>query len=308
MHRPLPPLSRLLFLLFLLVLAQPIPSAGAAGHLHNAAGPADPMEEAPSAQAKVGYVYTFQPGDTLWDIAAAHGITVETLIAANKLPDPTLIHPGDWIFVPAERVAMPVWTPAPAPVKANPPAPEQPKPAPAPEPAQASPAASVPSQPVPAPAPASQPAQPAPAAPPAKSPQAAALPPEIAEWPAQILALMNQKRTSQGREALTWSPEIAAAAQAHADDCQRRGWGSHVGSDGADTRTRLARAGYQPRWSGENWANAQNPQTAFAMWWNEPTGADPHRSNIMNPMYREAGIGIVSVPWGYYFFVDFGSR
>ena len=119
MHRPLTTLSRLLFLLLLLVLAQPIPSADAAGHLNNSAGPADPTEESPPSQAAVGYVYTFQPGDTLWDIAAAHGITVETLIAANKLPDPTLIHPGDWIFVPAERVEMPRRTPAPAPVKAN---------------------------------------------------------------------------------------------------------------------------------------------------------------------------------------------
>jgi uncharacterized protein YkwD len=279
MHRPLTTLSRLLFLLLLLVLAQPIPSARAAGHLTNSAGPADPTEKSLSSQAAVGYVYTFEPGDTLWDIAAAHGITVETLIAANKLPDPTLIHPGDWIFVPAERAVVPRRTPAPVPVKANPPAPEQPQPAPA-----------------------------AAAKAPPPAPQARALSPEIAEWPAQILAMMNEKRTSQGLHALTWSAEIAAAAQAHADDCQRRGWGSHVGSDGAVTSTRLARAGYPARWSGENWANAKNPQNAFAMWWNEPPGADPHRSNIMNPMYREAGIGIVSGPWGYYFFVDFGSR
>jgi uncharacterized protein YkwD len=283
MHRPLTTLSRLLLLLLLMVLAQPIPSARAAGHLNTSAGPADPTEKPLSSQAAVGYVYTFQPGDTLWDIAAAHGITVETLIAANKLPDPTLIHPGDWIFVPAERVVIPRRTPAPAPVKVNPPAPEQPQPAPA--------------------AVASQPAQSAPAA-----LQAKGLPPEIAEWPAQLLTMMNDKRTSQGLHALTWSPEIAAAAQAHADDCQRRGWGSHVGSDGANTRTRLARAGYSALWSGENWANARNPQDAFAMWWNEPPGAGPHRSNIMNPMYRETGIGIVSGPWGYYFFVDFGSR
>ena len=302
MHRPLTTLSRLLFLLLLMVLAQPIPSARAAGHLTNSAGPADPTEKSTSSQAIVGYVYTFEPGDTLWDIAAAHGITVDTLVAANKLPDPTLIHPGDWIFVPAERAVVPRRTPAPVPMKVPPPpAPEQPKPAP--EPAKANPPA--PEQPQAAPAAASQPAQAVSAA---AAPQAKSLTSEIAEWPAQILAMMNEKRTSQGLHALTWSPEIAAAAQAHADDCQRRGWGSHVGSDGAITRTRLARAGYPARWSGENWANAKNPQHAFAMWWNEPPGADPHRSNIMNPMYREAGIGIVSGPWGHYFFVDLGSR
>lgn len=305
MHRPLTTLSRLLLLLLLMVLAQPIPSALAAGHLIASAGPADPTEKSLSSQATVGYVYTFQPGDTLWDIAAAHRISIETLIAANKLADPTLIHPGDWIFVPAERVAMPRRTPAPIPVKVSPtPTPEPAKPAP--EPAKADPP--TPEQPKPAPpAVTSQPAQDAAAAA-AAAPQATGLPPEIAEWPAQILAMMNEKRTSKGLHALTWSPEIAAAAQAHADDCKRRGWGSHVGSDGAVTRARLARAGYSARWSGENWANAKNPQNAFAMWWNEPPGADPHRSNIMNPMYRETGIGVVSGPWGYYFFVDFGSR
>jgi uncharacterized protein YkwD len=221
-------------------------------------------------QASVGYIYTFQPGDTLWDIAAAHGLTVEALIAANRLPDPTLIHPGDWIFVPADRAVLPRKSAALVPPKASPPA---------------------------------QPPQNAPTAAPVT-----ALPAALAGWPAQIMALMNERRTSQGLHALTWSAELAAAAQAHADDCQRRGWGSHVGSDGAITRTRLARAGYAARWSGENWANARSPADAFAMWWNEPRGADPHRSNIMNPMYREAGIGIVTAPWGYYFFVDFGSR
>ena len=241
MHRPLTTLSRLLLLLLLMVLAQPIPSALAAGHLTTSAGPADPTEKSLSSQAAVGYVYTFQPGDTLWDIAAAHRISVETLIAANKLADPTLIHPGDWIFVPAERVAMPRRTPAPAPVKvipppapeqpkpapepakANPPAPEQPKPAP--EPAKPNPPA--PEQPKPAPpAAASQPAQAASAA---AAPQAKGLPPEIAEWPAQILAMMNEKRTSKGLHALTWSPEIAAAAQAHADDCQTPRLGQSCG-------------------------------------------------------------------------------
>jgi uncharacterized protein YkwD len=37
-------------------------------------------------------------------------------------------------------------------------------------------------------------------------------------------------------------------------------------------------------------------------------GADPHRSNILNPMYQDVGIGIVKAGWGYYFFVDFGGR
>ncbi len=274
MHRTLTLLSRLLFLLLLVILIQPIPGVDAAGSPRGVASPADPPGETPAAQSPIGYVYTLQAGDTLWDIAAAHRIAVEELIAANTLANPSLMQPGDRIFVPAAAAAVVRKPPAPPPAKPNPPAPAAPAPAPAA----------------------------------VTAPQASAPPSGIAEWVALLVRLMNEKRAAFGSAPLTWSPELAAAAQAHADDCQRRGWGSHVGSDGANTRTRLVRAGYPARWSGENWANSRNAQEAFAMWWNEPPGNDPHRANILNPMYKDIGIGIAKAPWGYYFFTDFGSR
>jgi uncharacterized protein YkwD len=265
--------SRLLALLLLLILIQPASSVEAAGFSRVFAGPADPPGERPAAQAAVGYVYTLQAGDTLWDIAASHRITIEALLAANTVANPSLMRPGDRIFVPAAAVTMARKPLPPPPAKPNPPPP------------------------------AAAPALAAPKAAPASAPPA-----EMTEWAALLVRLMNEKRVAAGIAPLAWSPEVAAAAQAHADDCQRRGWGSHEGSDGARIRTRLARAGYNARWAGENWANMQSPQVAFAFWWNEPPGADPHRSNILNPMYRDVGIGIVKVGWGYYFFVDFGSR
>lgn len=234
--------------------------------------PSDPLPARPTS----GYVYTIQAGDTLWEIALAHRLTLDELFAANDVPDPQSLHPGDRIFVPAKPVQIVRSASAPA------------------RPQTASPAAAAqaaPAQPVPAP-----------------TLEGSALSPEMAAWPAEILAFINQKRVERGVTPLAWSAELAKAAQAHADDCQQRGWGSHEGSDGARLRTRLARIGYNARWSGENWANARSPQQALAMWWNEPPGADPHRSNMLNPMYREIGIGIVAGPWGYYFFTDFGSR
>jgi uncharacterized protein YkwD len=122
-----------------------------------------------------------------------------------------------------------------------------------------------------------------------------------------IFNLMNEKRTAYGLPALTWSDQLAAAAQAHADDCAQRGWGSHVGTDGARLRTRLARVGYYPSWTSENWANAINAEGAFYMWyWEGPGGA--HYENIMGRNYTEAGIGIAqSAGWGYYYIVDFGQ-
>ncbi len=99
-----------------------------------------------------------------------------------------------------------------------------------------------------------------------------------------------------------------ARPSAHADDCAQRGWGSHVGSDGAQLRTRLARAGYQATWLGENWANSRTVQQTFDAWWDEPPGDDPHRRNILEPNYREIGIGVAAGGYGYFFIADFGRE
>lgn len=120
-----------------------------------------------------------------------------------------------------------------------------------------------------------------------------------------LLNLMNEKRVAAGLPALRWSDTLTAAAQAHANDCSRRGWGSHVGSDGSVLRERLIRVGYYPAYKGENWANFSTVQGAFRMWWSEGPGG-PHWENIMGPSFTEAGIGIAPSAWGYYFIVDFG--
>ncbi len=132
--------------------------------------------------------------------------------------------------------------------------------------------------------------------------------PEPSGWQAEILGLINGKRVAQGLPALNWSVELAAAAQAHTEDCAQRNRGSHVGSDGAKLAARLARVGYAARTSSENWANARSVQHAFGMWWNEPKGRDPHRRNILNPRFTEVGIGVARGSWGYYFVADFGGR
>ena len=40
-------------------------------------------------------IYTVKPGDTLWDIARAHNVTVSALRRTNGLGRRTAIHPGD---------------------------------------------------------------------------------------------------------------------------------------------------------------------------------------------------------------------
>ncbi len=49
-------------------------------------------------------VYTVKSGDTLSKIAAAYGVTVEDILAANpSITDPNQIAPGDKIVIPQPR-------------------------------------------------------------------------------------------------------------------------------------------------------------------------------------------------------------
>jgi len=134
------------------------------------------------------------------------------------------------------------------------------------------------------------------------------MPAEFVDAANQLLGQINEKRAANGIHPLAWNAELAAAAQAHANDCAARNKGSHVGSDGARLLERLARAGYPAATQSENWANSRSIGSAFDMWWNEPPGADPHHRNILWGRYTEIGIGIAKGGWGYYVIADFGSR
>jgi uncharacterized protein YkwD len=221
------------------------------------------VDSPPSPIADVGYEYTVKPADTLWDIALAHGISVQALVAANKLGDPRMLRPGQNLWVPA------------------------------PPPASEKPGVSVTS-------PGDSPAS-------AGNSSANALPPGKESWPADLLALINDRRADAGLPGLTWSPELARAAQVHVEDCSQRNRGSHIGSDGAMLEARIAREGLALRRASENWANAQSVQRAFALWWNEAPGNDPHRRNILDPKYTEIGIGVADGKWGTYFVADFAG-
>ena len=254
-------------LLLILILILPVTNVHAAGAPTDAETPISPTPISTSSLPGIGYYYTVLPTDTLWDIAVAHGISVETLLAANTQVDPKRLLAGQTLFVPAQPAVVPRKpTPAPpvAPAPTSTPLPEATA-APAQEAGQTpAPADAPPPEPAPVDAPLPEPAPVDTAAAPTPEPappveEVAA--PEPSGWQAEILELINGKRTALGLAALTWSPELARAAQAHAEDCAQRSRGSHVGSDGAKLAARLARIGYAARTSSENWANAQSVGT-----------------------------------------------
>ena len=130
---------------------------------------------------------------------------------------------------------------------------------------------------------------------------------EIEAMRAQALALYNQARAAEGLSPLAASSTLQQAAQLHAQDCAQRGFGSHTGSDGANTQTRVSRVGYAGRTWGENWAWARNTDRAFEMWFTEEPPDGPHRKNILSSRYAEVGFGIVPSNGGFYFIADFGA-
>ena len=126
------------------------------------------------------------------------------------------------------------------------------------------------------------------------APSAAALP-AVAD---ATLCLLNGERADRGLPPLAPNPKLTGAATAYAQDLVDGSYFSHTGRDGSDVRQRIERVGYLPRDAG--WLLGENlawgtgalatPGAIMQAWMNSPG----HRDNILNPEYREIGIGVVT--------------
>jgi uncharacterized protein YkwD len=126
------------------------------------------------------------------------------------------------------------------------------------------------------------------------APAADALPP-VAE---ATLCLLNGERADHGLAPLAANARLGAAASAYAQDLVAGSYFSHTGRDGSDVYDRIERTGYLQR--GRGWSIGENlawgtgalsmPASVMQAWMNSPG----HRANILNPSYREIGIGIVA--------------
>jgi uncharacterized protein YkwD len=256
-------------------------------------------------------VHVVQKGDTLSTIAQAFDVTQNDIARVNGISDPALIRLGQSIVIPLEtyRVASLPLTPTSQPTPTEPLTPTN-QVTPTSQPtstAKITPTSQVtPSQvtPIPLASPLATSA-PSPATP---TVAPASVPSDIADWPNMVVAIINDKREDIEMKHYKVSATLAQAAQAHANDCSTRGWCSHVGSDGSDTWTRILRAGYTPSLFGENWVQANDPNSAVMWWYNEKPPDDPHRQNLLHRVFTEIGVGIARAGQGYYFVVDFGSR
>jgi len=128
----------------------------------------------------------------------------------------------------------------------------------------------------------------------------------VAGWPGEVFQQINAIRAAHGLYPLSYSTQLATAAQYHAQDCANRGWCSHTGSDGSSALTRILRAGFPAVGTSECWVQARNPQQAVAWWMNEVPPNDPHRRTLLSTHLTHIGVGVVATTNGYYFVADFG--
>ncbi|MCA9913422.1 MAG: CAP domain-containing protein, partial [Anaerolineae bacterium] len=115
-----------------------------------------------------------------------------------------------------------------------------------------------------------------------------------------LLNAINTARQDEGLFSLVSNPLLQQAAQRHSDDMAATETLSHMGSDGSQFWERIHDTGYVLVSGAENVLSRgdTDAQAAFQQWYE----STPHRENILNPRYTEAGIAYAQSTNGVYYF------
>lgn len=114
-------------------------------------------------------------------------------------------------------------------------------------------------------------------------------PPIVKSDADQVIDITNRERTSRGLVALKGNDKLHQAAQAYAEFMAARDKLSHT-LDG-NVWDRIEHVGYSYSTCGENIAWNYTTPAQVMEGWMESTG---HRANILNPAFREIGVGIAT--------------
>lgn len=114
---------------------------------------------------------------------------------------------------------------------------------------------------------------------------------DMDEVACQTFSLTNVERVKAGLPSLNYSPACFAMAQEQSADMADRHYFDHhrpasAGRPAEDFSHRAARFGLS-KGMGENIAMARSPERAMVLWMNSAG----HRRNILNPRFRNLGVG-----------------
>lgn len=105
----------------------------------------------------------------------------------------------------------------------------------------------------------------------------------------EMVQMVNAERDRQGLKPLQVNPLLGKLARTHSQDMFKRGYFSHYTPEGVSPFDRMANAGVNYQYAGENLALA--PSTALAM--QGLLNSPGHRANILNPNFHQIGIGVI---------------
>jgi len=105
----------------------------------------------------------------------------------------------------------------------------------------------------------------------------------------EMLAQVNKVRKKAGIAPLRANDRLDQAAQRHAEDMLARRYFAHENPEGKTVRERARAAGYDWRNIGENLAEGQFSVSEVMDTWMHSPG---HRRNILDPAFKEIGIGL----------------
>ncbi|HJL17095.1 MAG TPA: CAP domain-containing protein [Sandaracinaceae bacterium LLY-WYZ-13_1] len=110
----------------------------------------------------------------------------------------------------------------------------------------------------------------------------------------RVFELVNEERADAGLAPYAWNPELALAAQRHAEDMVDQGYFDHQSLDGRSFGDRAFEAGYDGSPRGENIAAGQRSAEQVMDSWMSSGG---HRANILSEGSNEIGVGFEANHW-----------
>lgn len=116
--------------------------------------------------------------------------------------------------------------------------------------------------------------------------------PQLFDYEVQTMALINQERRQAGAPPLRWNRELTNAARWFAWDAVENhsaGFCDHTDSQGGSPGDRMRKFGYTHMngWAENAVCGYSSPAIVVRAWMN----SESHRVNLLNPAFREMGVG-----------------
>jgi len=119
-----------------------------------------------------------------------------------------------------------------------------------------------------------------------------------------VLDLINKQRVENNLPPLAWNHQVAEIARLHSRDMGWNNYFNHRGLDGKMVSDRAETSGIEWHMIGENIAmlgGFSDPIDHVVEGWMQSPG---HRKNILDPRWKETGIGIFITANGTYYFTQ----